>query len=123
MSGGFLASLEQATGGLWPYLVVIIFGFLPSEIWRWASVFLARGIEEDSEILVWVRAVATALLAGVVAKLIASPSGALAFIPALWRWGALGAGCAGFFLFRRSVLAGVIIGEAVLVGAGFLAAT
>jgi hypothetical protein len=123
MSGGLIASLEHATGGLWPYLVVVLFGFLPSEIWRWASVFLARGIEEDSEVLVWVRAVATALLAGVVAKLIASPSGALAFIPAIWRWGALFSGCAGYFLLRRSVLAGVVIGEAVLITAGYLAAS
>ncbi len=81
-----LAQLEFWSGGLWPYLVVILFGFLPSEIWRWAAVFLVRGLSEDAEILVWVRAVATALLAGVVAKLLLSPSGALAVVPILWRW-------------------------------------
>lgn len=117
----FLTRLSEATGGLWPYLVVILFGFLPSEIWRWASVFLVKGLDEDSEILVWVRAVATALLAGVVAKLLITPSGALAVIPAYWRWGALGAGFFAFFLFRRSVMAGIVAGEAILIGAGFLA--
>lgn len=117
----FLARLSEATGGLWPYLVVILFGFLPSEIWRWASVFLAKGIDEDSEILVWVRAVATALLAGVVAKLLMTPNGALAVISAYWRWGALAAGFLAYFVFRRSVMAGIVIGEAILIGAGFFA--
>lgn len=116
---GFFASLEHATGGLWPYLVIIIFGFLPSEIWRWASVFLVKGLSDESEILVWVRAVASALLASVVAKLLMSPSGALAVVPALWRWGALGAGLGAFALARRSVVIGVAVGEAVLIGAGY----
>lgn len=116
---GFLASLEHATGGLWPYIVIVVFGFLPSEIWRWASVFLAKGLSEDSEILVWVRAVASALLASVVAKLLMSPSGALAVVPALWRWGALAAGLLAFMLARRSVLAGVVAGEVILIAAGY----
>jgi len=113
-----IAWLEHASGGLWPYLVIILFGFLPSEIWRWLAVFLGRGIDENSEILVWVRAVASALLAGVVAKLILTPTGALATIPLFWRVGSLVAGVAGFYLARRSILAGVIAGEIVLIGAG-----
>jgi len=112
-----IAWLEQVTGGLWPYLVVILFGFLPSEIWRWLAVFFGRGIDENSEILVWVRAVASALLAGVVAKLILTPSGALVAIPLVWRAGSLVAGVAGFYLARRSILAGVIAGEALLITA------
>jgi len=116
---GFLATLEHATGGLWPYVVIVLFGFLPSEVWRWASVFLVKGLSDDSEILVWVRAVASALLASVVAKLLMSPSGALAVVPAIWRWGALGAGLGGFVIARRSVVVGVVVGEAVLVGAGY----
>lgn len=116
---GFLATLEHATGGLWPYVVIVLFGFLPSEVWRWASVFLVKGLSDDSEILVWVRAVASALLASVVAKLLMSPSGALAVVPAIWRWGALGAGLGGFVIARRSVVVGVVVGEAVLIGAGY----
>ena len=115
-----LAFLHHWTGGLWPYLVVIFVGFLPSEIWRWSAVFLARGMAEDSEILVWVRAVASALLAGVVAKLLIAPSGALAVVPHLWRWLALIAGVLAFYAIRRSILAGVVVGEIVLVAAGFL---
>lgn len=115
----FLASLEQATGGLWPYFAVLVFGFLPSEVWRWMSVFLVRGLSEDAEILVWVRAVASALLASVVAKLMLSPSGALAVAPALWRWLALGGGCAAYLLTGRRMFVGVVVAEAIITGAGY----
>jgi len=103
-----------------PYLVIILAGFLPSEIWRWLAVFLAKDIREDAEILVFVRAVASALLAGVVAKLLIAPSGGLASIPAFWRGGAVVAGVMGFLAFRRSVFAGVLVGEAVLVIVGLM---
>ena len=47
-----------------PYLVLILVGFLPSEVWRWLGIVLGRGLDEESEILLWVRGVATALVAG-----------------------------------------------------------
>ena len=100
-----------------PYLFLILFGFLPSEVWRFVSAFVAHGVREDSELFVWVRAVATCLLAGVVAKLILSPSGALALAPLAARAGAIVAGGAAFFLFRRSVVAAVLVGEAILIAA------
>jgi len=53
-----------------PYLVLILVGFLPNEIWRVFGLVLARGLNEDSELVVWSRAVATAILAGVIAKLV-----------------------------------------------------
>lgn len=103
-----------------PYLFLILFGFLPSEVWRFVSAFVAQGISEDSEVFVWVRAVATCLLAGVVAKLILSPSGALALVPLYARVGAILAGGAAFLLFRRSVVAAVIFGEGLLIAAAML---
>jgi hypothetical protein len=113
-----LATLEQMSGGLWPYLVVIVIGFLPTEIWRIAGVFAGRSLDENSEVLVWVRMVATALVAGVVAKLLLAPSGALAFVPLWGRLGALMAGLAVYALARRSVLVGLLAGELVLIGVG-----
>ena len=106
-------------GDLAPYLILIVFGFLPSEIWRALSVFVARGLNEGSEVLVWVRAVASALLAGVVAKLLLTPPGALALVPIFWRIGAMVLGVSGFFLVRRSVIAGIVVGEAALIGAAW----
>ena len=102
--------------GLWPYLVVIGLGVLPTAIWRVLAVFLSRGMAEGSEILDWVQAVATTLLAGVVATLLFTPSGALAAVPAAARFGSLAAGLAGFLFLRRSLLAGVLTGEATLFG-------
>ena len=110
-------SAEAFQTGLWPYLLVIAFGFLPSEIWRVLAVFLSRGFDEQAEIFVWVRAVATTLVAGVVAKILLSPAGALFAVPLAWRLGALGLGLAAFFLGRRSVMIGVVAGEASLIGA------
>ena len=63
------------------YVLLVLVGFLPSEIWRFLGVVLGRGIDENSEFVTWVRAVATAILAGVIAKLIVVPPGALAGVP------------------------------------------
>jgi hypothetical protein len=96
------------------YLLLILVGFLPNEVWRMLGVVLVRGLDEGSEILVWVRAVATAILAGVVAQLIFFPAGALASLPLALRLGATLAGFVAFLLIRRSVLAGIVVGEVVL---------
>jgi hypothetical protein len=101
-------------GAWWPYLLVIVFGFLPSEIWRVLAVFLSRGLNEQSEILQWVRAVAITLLAGVIAKLLFTPSGALAIVPLAGRLGAILVGVAAFFVTRRAIV-GVLAGEVALV--------
>jgi Na+-translocating ferredoxin:NAD+ oxidoreductase RnfD subunit len=108
------------SSSLWPYLVLILVGFLPNEVWRAAGFLLARGIDESSEILVWVRAVATAVLAAVIAKLIFFAPGALASVPLSVRIGALVAGFVGFVLVKRSVFAGVAVGEAVLIAGALL---
>lgn len=105
---------------LWPYFVLVAVGFLPNEIWRVLGLVLARGLNEDSEIVVWSRAVATAILAGVIAKLIVFSSGALATIPLSVRVGAAVAGFLVFLVAKRSVFAGVLAGEAMLLLGGFL---
>jgi hypothetical protein len=101
-----------------PYLALVLVGFLPNEVWRWLGVFFSRGLDEESEVLVWVRAVATAILAGVVAQLILFPPGALATVPVAVRLAATAIGFLAFLLIRRSVFAGVLAGElALLAGA------
>lgn len=115
-----MTDLTDLAGPLWPYLLVIVVGFLPSEIWRVLGVFLSHGLDERSEILVWIRAVAATLLAGVVAKLLLTPSGALAVVPLSGRIGSLLVGVAGYFVVRRSVIAGVILGEATLIAIAWL---
>ena len=99
-----------------PYLALLLIGFLPSEIWRWLGILLGRGLNEESEIILWVRGVATALVAAVVARIVMFPPGALAAVPVELRLAALGCGFLAFLLIRRSAFAGVLVGEAVLIG-------
>lgn len=112
--------MSDVTAALWPYLVLILVGFLPNEIWRVLGLVLARGLNEDSEIVVWSRAVATAILAGVLAKLILFSSGALAGILPSVRVGAAVCGFLAFLAVKRSVFVGVAVGEAALLIGGFL---
>src|SRR6185295_5992727 len=72
------AAMSAFAGEWGAYLALVLAGFLPNEAWRWLGVAFARGLDEDSEILVWVRAVATAILAGVIAKLTLFAPGVLA---------------------------------------------
>ena len=111
----------MSTSELWPYLLLILAGFLPNEVWRWLGIMFSRGLTEDDEILVWVRAVATALLAGVIAKIMVLPPGALATVPLAIRLAAVAAGFIGFMALRRSIFVGVAIGELVLVGGVLIA--
>ncbi|MFT4097807.1 MAG: AzlD domain-containing protein [Rhodoblastus sp.] len=112
-------SLSVQDGGLAPYLILILFGFLPSEVWRWLSFFVARGINEGSELFVFARTVSSVLLVGVVGKLIFSPVGALAGVPLAARLGALAFAFGCFMLARRSVLAAVLGGEAAIIAASW----
>jgi hypothetical protein len=102
------------------YLALILLGFLPSEVWRWIGVMLGRGLDEDSEIVLWVRGVATALVAAVVARIVLFPPGALASVPVGVRLAALAGGFLAFLLIRRSAFAGVLVGEALLIGGALL---
>lgn len=107
--------MSPALETLWPYLLVILAGFLPTEVWRTAAVLFARGIDEESEIFMLVRAVATALVAAVIARLVLTPTGDLAAVPLLARIGACFAGYGFYLLARKSVFFGVLAGEAVIV--------
>jgi len=37
------------------YLILIVIGFQPSKVWRWLGIALARGLDKQSEIILWVR--------------------------------------------------------------------
>jgi hypothetical protein len=95
-------------------LVLLLAGFLPNESWRMLGLWLGGGLDEESNLLVWAKAVATAILAGVIAQILVLPPGALADIPGLLRYGAVGAGLLGFLAMRRSIFAGVACGEIVM---------
>ncbi|WP_234185555.1 AzlD domain-containing protein [Shinella sp. NM-101] len=87
--------------GYWPYVYIAVAGWLATDFWRWAGVLVGNRIDERSELLNWVRAVATALVAAVIAKMIFFPTGTLTSSPLWLRLGAVGFGAAAFFLGGR----------------------
>ncbi len=84
-----------------PYLALLLLGFLPSEMWRWLGIVVGGGLDEGSEIILWVRAVATALVAGVIARIVLIPPGALASVPLTVRLAAIACGFLAFLAIRH----------------------
>jgi hypothetical protein len=110
----------SALAELWPYVLLVLVGFLPNEVWRVLGVVLARGLDEGSQIIVFARAVATAILTGVVGKLVVFAPGALAGVSLGVRLGAIALGTAAFMASGRSVFVGVATATIAIV-AGALA--
>ncbi len=101
--------------GDWHALVVLLLaGVFPNQIWRMLGLWLGSGIDEGSDLLMWIKAVATAILAGVIAEILVRPPGALASVPDVLRYGAVVVGFVVFALTRRSIFAGVVSGELVM---------
>lgn len=102
--------------GDWQMIALLLMvGVLPNEIWRVLGFIAGRRIDEGAEILVWVRAVATAIIGCVVMQVLIVPPGALATVPVSVRFGAFVAGFIVYLIVRRSILAGVIGAELILI--------
>jgi hypothetical protein len=110
----------SALGEWAPYAMLILVGYLPNEVWRALGIVLARGLDEDSQVIVFARAIATAILTGVVGKLVIFAPGALASVSLSVRIGATALGLVAYVLARRSVLAGVVVATLAMM-AGMLA--
>lgn len=93
----------------WPWIVILVAGFLATDIWRWLGVLVGHRLKEDSEALHYVRAIATALVMAVTAKLVVFPSGTLAHSPLWLRLGALGIGFVAFLLTGQKVGVGIAV--------------
>lgn len=100
----------------WPYVFILLAGWVATDMWRWLGVLVGNRLRDDSEVLIWVKAVATALVAGVIGKLVLFPSGALADAPMLLRIAALLCGWLAFLAAGQRIIVGVAAAEAVLVG-------
>lgn len=111
---------EVFSPALLPYAMLLLVGFAPSEVWRVLAVLVARGLNEGSEFVTWVQAVATALLTGVVATTVLMPSGALAQLPLWIRLAAMAIGLCAYMLLRRSVTAAIATGVATISTAAWL---
>lgn len=92
-----------------PYLFIAIAGWLATDFWRWLGVIAGNRLKEGSEVLNWVRAVATSLVMAVTTKLIVFPTGVLEHSPLWLRIGAAGLGFVVFLLARQRVIVGVVV--------------
>ena len=101
----------------WPYIVIAVAGWLATDIWRWLGVLAGNRLDGDSEALHWVRAVATALVMAVTAKLIVFPTGTLAESPLWLRLFAAGVGF-GAFLIAGQRIGVAVVTSTLLLGLG-----
>ena len=104
----------------WPYIFILVAGWLATDFWRWMGVLAGSRLNEDSEALHWVRAVATALVMAVTAKLIVFPTGSLEASPLWLRLGAAVLGFAAFLASGQKVLVGVLTSLALLAAGLYL---
>ncbi len=98
----------------WPYLFILLAGWLPTDIWRYLGVFSAGRMSERSPGIALVRAVATALVAAVIARLVLYPGGTLEEVATAWRVGAVGVGFGIYLCTGRSIVTGILASQAVL---------
>lgn len=112
--------MSAVGAGIGPYLFIAIAGFLATDIWRVLGVLFSVRLDESSEVLRWVRAVSTALIAGLISRLILFPVGDLAIAGLGLRLIAVAAGLGAFFLMRRSLFLGIVAGEATLLAGMWL---
>ncbi|UOM36118.1 AzlD domain-containing protein [Acuticoccus sp. I52.16.1] len=114
------ADVMPAFATLGPYLSIFVASCLPTQVWRWLGVLFAGRVSDTSEVFVWVKAVATALVASVVAKLILSPGGALAELPLALRISAVAFGFAFYLTTGKRLALGILSAEAVLIAGWFI---
>jgi hypothetical protein len=109
--------LNDGFGG---YLTLFVAGYLATEVWRWLGFAVGSRLDIAGAPFQWIRAVATALVAGFVTRMVLFPAGALAQVSLGVRVGAFVAGVALYFALRRNLAAGVGGGAALLMGAQLL---
>ncbi|MDZ4735578.1 MAG: AzlD domain-containing protein [Rhodospirillaceae bacterium] len=99
---------------LYPWFVIGIAAIVTYG-WRFAGVLLGGRIDTNSRLFRWSAAVAYALLAALIARMILMPEGPLAATDLTHRLAAAAAAAFVFFLTRRNLLLGCAAGMAVLV--------
>ncbi len=101
-------------GWAWP-LALMVVGAAVTYFWRGIGVFLAGRIDSEGPVFAWVTAVAYALLAGLIARMILMPIGPLETTALAHRVGGAVLALAIFFLTRHNILLGVTAGCLTLV--------
>lgn len=101
--------------------VIALIALVVHEPWRWIGLYVGNALPAGSAVFEIVRAMATALVAGLVMRLILFPAGALADVSLAVRLMAFGAGIGLFVIARRNLGVGVFGAAAVLVAGQLVA--
>ncbi len=78
------------------YGAILVAGFAVTYVWRFLAVLAIGRLDAESDLLLWVRSVATALVAALVMRLVTAPAGLLAQASMPAMLGALAVGVAAF---------------------------
>ncbi|RIY01556.1 AzlD domain-containing protein [Aureimonas flava] len=100
----------------WPYLFILLAGWLPTDVWRWLGVFSAGRLNERSPAVALARTIATSLVAAVIGRLVLLPGESLEAIPLAIRIAALAVGFAAYYWLGRKTLIAILFAEIVLLG-------
>lgn len=104
------------------FLYILIAGMAANAVWRLAGLALSSGLSEEGPVIAWVKAVSTALVAGLVARIVIFPPGALADISTPVRIGAFALGIAVYYAARRHMGLGILAATLSLITAHLLGA-
>ena len=96
-------------------LLAIAAAAVVTYFWRGLGVLLAGRLHPESALVSWIAAVAYAMLAGLIARIIVMPIGPLATTSLSARLAAAVLAAALFYLSRRNLILGVSAGGAALV--------
>ena len=100
----------------WPFVFILLAGWLPTDVWRWLGVLSSGRIDETSPFIVAARAIATGLVAAVIARLVLYPGGSHAGIPDWIRIAALAGGFLAYLWLGRQTLIAIVVAEVILLG-------
>lgn len=87
---------------------ILVAGVAANAVWRLAGLVLSSGLSEEGPVIAWIKAVSTALVSGLVARIVIFPPGALADISTPVRVGAFALGVAVYYLTRRNMALGIL---------------
>ena len=89
-------------------------------LWRGLGELLSGRVKVDSELFNWIACIAYAMVAGLIVRIIAMPTGILAQSPLADRLASCALALIAYYMSRRNLFAGVCSGVAALIVFGYL---
>lgn len=104
------------------FYVVVLVCAASTYLWRALGVGLAQRLNARGEALAWVACVAFAMIAGLIARVLLMPTGALTAATLVERLTAAACALIAYFaLTRRNLFVGVVVGAFAVIGLRLMA--